>query len=240
MIEQYSKVHLEDPNYGNTSVIKNNYHYIKCLFNLIKPRNFIDYGCGKGVLSDTLSKEFKVKSYKYDPAISKYSVLPESQFDILINTDVLEHIPESDLASIINKMCSLSNISIFVIHLGLANKILPNGENAHCTIKSPNEWNSILLNHYSNVINIEHHHPKRTIFVCSNKQLDLTPCLDTLNYIKLWKEALQSYPSKAEIAQYSSKFSVRFRQAIMLLFGKEFYLKHRAFFRKHIIPKELL
>ncbi|MFN3880266.1 MAG: methyltransferase domain-containing protein [Nitrincola lacisaponensis] len=240
MIEQYKKIHSEKPDYGNLSVLDKNYDYIKSILSFLKPKNFIDFGCGKGVLADTLSKDFSIHSFKYDPAIPKFANTPTGEFDVLINTDVLEHIPETDLDSVINHMRSLSSIAIIVVHLALSQEILPNGENAHCTIKSPSEWKVLLSNYYSNVSNIIHHHPKRTIFVCSHQHLDLTPCLETLKYIRLWKETVQSYPSKAEIAQYSEKFSVRLSQATMLLLGKKIYMKHRTFFRKYIVHRKLI
>jgi 2-polyprenyl-3-methyl-5-hydroxy-6-metoxy-1,4-benzoquinol methylase len=57
----------------------------------------LDYGCGKGVLADQLNKLKHISCEKYDPAIPDYDVRPKKVFDCLINTDVLEHIPEDEL-----------------------------------------------------------------------------------------------------------------------------------------------
>lgn len=70
---------------------------------------------------------------------------------MIINTDVLEHIPKSDIADVVNHIKSLSNNVFFCLHHGKAWTILANGENAHITIE-PKEWYHNLMRNYFDII----------------------------------------------------------------------------------------
>jgi len=129
-------------------------HRIRALIERTGARNVLDYGCGKGHQyapmkidgSDGIAYDGVVEYWDvdfvhcYDPCYEIYSKLPESRFDAVISTDVLEHCPEHDIPWIIDEIfsyaerCVYANIACFP-----AKKHLPNGENAHCTIK-PMEW----------------------------------------------------------------------------------------------------
>ena len=115
----------------------------------------IDYGCGKAALY--YSKDFNlnngeivdsIKSYwgvsevkLYDPGVEEFSSFPNKKYDGLISTDVLEHIPEDDIDWILNECFSLAEKFIYMnIASYPALKKLPNGWNAHVTIKSPEWW----------------------------------------------------------------------------------------------------
>tara|TARA_B100002003_G_scaffold248510_1_gene282483 strand:- start:182 stop:940 length:759 start_codon:yes stop_codon:yes gene_type:complete len=119
----------------------------------------LDYGAGKGMQYTNLcvKEAGKLKVYPsvpkywgvnvtcYDPANPRFNILPEGRFDAVISTDVLEHCPEEDLRWIIGeffakaKKCVFANIACYP-----AQTILPNGENAHATIKPPEWWQSLV------------------------------------------------------------------------------------------------
>jgi hypothetical protein len=77
----------------------------------------------------------------YDPAVTKYSELPDGEFDGVICTDVLEHIEEEDLDAVIKEIFSKANKFVY---LGICNipadSFLPDGRNSHVTLKSFNWW----------------------------------------------------------------------------------------------------
>ena len=127
--------------------IINSYINFKCKF-------FLDYGCGEGNLSELFEKLNNYTVYKYDPAIEKYSNLNKDlKVDLIVNCDVMEHIPEIEIDDILLHMSQISKNVFFNIHLAAAKTILPNGENAHCTIKSQEWWQS-KINKYFKVSNI--------------------------------------------------------------------------------------
>jgi len=76
----------------------------------------------------------------YDPGIEKLSMYPYKQSDIVVCTDVLEHIPPTDIPWFLKELIYLSGSVLHVtIHLGPAFTLLPDGRNAHACIR-PGEW----------------------------------------------------------------------------------------------------
>jgi hypothetical protein len=120
-----------------------------------KARTVLDYGCGKALLYKekdlTLPGGRVIPSVKeawgmeeirlYDPGVAEYSARPEECFDGVVSTDVLEHIPEEDIDWVLGDCFRMARRFVYMnIASYPAQKILPNGWNAHVTIKSPEWW----------------------------------------------------------------------------------------------------
>lgn len=89
----------------------------------------------------------KIPEYAlYDIAYPDWTEMPEGKFDLVISTDVLEHIPEGELLDeALENIFSKANKAVFLkVDTNPAMKVLSNGQNAHCTLKSKEEWRSIL------------------------------------------------------------------------------------------------
>jgi hypothetical protein len=127
---------------------------IKGLIDRTKTDTILDYGCGKGlqyeprpIKSDTGESWTSIIDYWdigelvcYDPCYERYNKLPEGKFDGVICIDVLEHCPEQDLPWILGELFGYASRFVFAnVACFPALKRLPNGENAHCTIR-PREW----------------------------------------------------------------------------------------------------
>jgi len=127
---------------------------IKTLIERCGAQEILDYGAGKGLaysLSplpvpgvgqvDDLMDYWDVNFvHCYDPCYAPHSKLPEEQFDGVISTDVMEHCPEEDLPWIIGEMFGYARRFVFAnIAAYPAVMVLPNGENAHITIR-PLDW----------------------------------------------------------------------------------------------------
>jgi hypothetical protein len=68
--------------------------------------------------------------------MTPFSALPEGRFDGVVCTDVLEHCPEEDLPWIVGELFGYARLFVFAnVACYPAAKKLPNGENAHCTIR---------------------------------------------------------------------------------------------------------
>jgi hypothetical protein len=109
-----------------------------CLLDL-KPRIVLEYGCGQSRLNEILDLG-KTLWIRYDPAIPELSQIEIAQADFVVNTDVLEHIPELDIPDVLRHIRSFSPNVFFNIATRPAREILPNGENAHCTIWPAKKW----------------------------------------------------------------------------------------------------
>jgi hypothetical protein len=81
----------------------------------------------------------------YDPAVKEHMELPDERFDGVISTDVLEHCPAEDVPWIIEELFAMTRKFVFAnIACYPANRKLPNGENAHCTIRPSTWWDEII------------------------------------------------------------------------------------------------
>jgi hypothetical protein len=128
---------------------------IKRLIDETGAASILDYGSGKGLQYDPRPVKVKgvgsfdgiidywgVDSVKcYDPAYTPHSALPQGLFDGVVCTDVMEHCPEEDVPWIVEEIFSFAERFVFVNAACFpAQKRLPNGENAHCTIQPPQWW----------------------------------------------------------------------------------------------------
>lgn len=166
LVTLYNRMHTEgDGGYGLSPdrTFKGHYllKHVENIGKLIDKTNSVsvlDYGSGKGwqyehdhVLFN--GKKIKVQEYWdadihcYDPCYLPFSKLPDQKFDGVISTDVMEHCPEEDVPWILDEIFSYAERFVFVnIACYKANKILPSGENAHCTIKPLEWWQEIIEN----------------------------------------------------------------------------------------------
>ncbi|MBL8580121.1 MAG: glycosyltransferase family 29 protein [Mesorhizobium sp.] len=133
---QYQDIHARQEGYGVASVKLARYAEIMGLS--IGYQRLIDYGCGKGTLGKAIART-GIDVCCYDPYVHEFSDRPRGRFDLLVSTDVLEHIPEPDLDAVLADMSSLSHKCFFVISTRYADTLLSNGQNAHCTVR-PDEW----------------------------------------------------------------------------------------------------
>jgi hypothetical protein len=105
-----------------------------------KPREkvtVLDYGCGRGSLAEALKPH---RCQQYDPAIKGQHVLPKPT-DIVVCTDVLEHIEPKLLDNVLDHIERLAReAALLVISCRPANAVLPDGNNAHLIIESPDWW----------------------------------------------------------------------------------------------------
>lgn len=131
---------------------------IKQLIDLTRARTILDYGCGKGKQYDPVTRPVAglgpgdtVMDYWdidtvhcYDPCFAPFSALPEGRFDGVISTDVLEHCPEADIPWIVDELFGYAKAFAFAnVACYPAAKHLPDGENAHCTIRDVEWWQAL-------------------------------------------------------------------------------------------------
>ncbi|MCV6598921.1 MAG: class I SAM-dependent methyltransferase [Alphaproteobacteria bacterium] len=163
-INQYEELHNSKEDFGTSSL--SFIEEICFIINIYKPKTILDYGCGKGVLADKLQEIYKNKKiYKYDPAIKEYSKIPVNKVDMVINTDVLEHIPEQDIPNILEHISSICRFAYFNLHHAKAQNILPNGENAHCTVKDPDWYDNIIGKYFKNITHLSSRNSYNTVVI---------------------------------------------------------------------------
>jgi hypothetical protein len=134
-------------------------HEIRALVQRTSAKTLLDYGSGKGTLYR--QKNIRLKSGEvipsvaeylrvqeiacFDPGVPEYAEFPAGQFDAVVSTDVLEHCPEEDIPWIVGEMFAKAKKFVFAnVASYPADKVLPNGENAHCTQSPPAWWEGVL------------------------------------------------------------------------------------------------
>lgn len=121
-------------------------------------KSLLDYGCGKGKQftpggAKTLLSKLKVYAeswqealgvdllHGYDPAVPSFAIRPSERFDGVYCCDVLEHIAEPDIPWVLDDIFSYAQTFVFLTVATLpAKKNLPDGRNAHVTIKDKAWW----------------------------------------------------------------------------------------------------
>lgn len=138
-LAQQSKFHIDRPDYGVSG--QKHIDPILSLAENLKTRSILDYGCGKA----TLQKGIPFPIQNYDPCMPEYNRRP-TPADLVVCTDVLEHIEQECLADVLDDLQRLTKMLLFVnVATGPAKKILPDGRNAHLIQEDGNWWMSWFL-----------------------------------------------------------------------------------------------
>ena len=144
LIDQYKEMHKDENLYAGSATTLHK-ESIRQFIVVSNSKTMLDYGCGKAAqyFKENIHNDYfySIMPSLYDPAVEQYSVLPEGKFDMVICTDVLEHIEEQDIPSIIQEIYSKANNFVY---LGICNSpadsFLPDGRNSHVTQKPLSWW----------------------------------------------------------------------------------------------------
>ena len=132
-------------------------------------KTVLDYGCGGSNWDapdfdpsngQSAKEYFDLENvYYYEPA---RDMDERQKVDCVVNFDVLEHIFISDLPAVLRDICSYAK-QMVIINVACydAAARLPNGENAHITVRKPQWWKGVL-----DMISIEYPHLNMVLF-CS-------------------------------------------------------------------------
>ena len=133
---------------------------IKTLIDRFASKTILDYGAGRGKQYTapigapptdgspplTIPDYWGVDSVTcYDAGYEPFGTLPTGTFDGVVCTDVLEHVPQQDLAWVLDEIFSYARKFVFINLASYpAKAILPNGENAHCTVEPLAWWHQTI------------------------------------------------------------------------------------------------
>jgi hypothetical protein len=112
---------------------------VEWLANHFAATSVLDYGCGQGTLGKALRAR-GIDCRDYDPAIHGKNDLP-AQADLVVCTDVIEHIEPVLLPNVLTHMHALARKALFVVvSLRESNKTMSDGRNAHLIVRSSAWW----------------------------------------------------------------------------------------------------
>jgi tetratricopeptide (TPR) repeat protein len=121
--------------------------HIKPLFKHFNIKTLLDYGCGGSKYdqagfnpnNQSAQEYFELDEVRlYEPA---RNLDQRQKSDAVVNFDVLEHIFISDIPRVIRELFELTD-RLLVVNVACysARALLPNGENAHITVRTPHWW----------------------------------------------------------------------------------------------------
>lgn len=132
----YEKIHRETP-FGKRRKFPD---YLQEFISDKQPKSILDFGCGKGNLVEVLKKEYpNIEIRGYDPANPKFSN-QISTVEMLISTDVLEHVEPNMIDDIMELLKNTSALQYHLISCAPAKLTLPDGRNAHLIQETPGWW----------------------------------------------------------------------------------------------------
>ncbi|MFG5119540.1 glycosyltransferase [Methylorubrum sp. POS3] len=122
---------------------------VKLLMDAFVCESILDYGCGRGLLTKgLLAKGIDVVTSEYDPAVAGKDLPPEPA-DLVVCTDVLEHIEPDCLDDVLSDLARLTKKVLLVnISTRPAVKVLADGRNAHILLMSPDQWLVLLTGRF--------------------------------------------------------------------------------------------
>ena len=112
----------------------------------------LDYGCGKETLRLAMEESFPtlpgVRVFGYDPGRKGFDSKPKPA-DMVVCTDVMEHIEPGCVEAVLKHLHDLTgHVAIIDVALTPAQKILPDGRNAHICLKNKDWWLSFIKKYF--------------------------------------------------------------------------------------------
>ncbi len=128
-------LHSTNPLWGNGPA--SHLHRILDFTREHRPSSVIDYGCGKGKLSEV---DTRSRYQNYDPAVELFSKRP-SPAPALVSIDVLEHVEPEALDAVLEDIANLTtHRCLLIISTIPAKETLADGRNAHLTLHDYPWW----------------------------------------------------------------------------------------------------
>lgn len=103
--------------------------------------SILDYGCGKGSLKPALNSLLPVLDIReYDPAVPGKDLPPEPA-DLVVCTDVLEHVEPECLDDVLADLVRLGNKAVLVaVACRPGKRVLEDGRPDHLIVQPPKWW----------------------------------------------------------------------------------------------------
>lgn len=135
-IRMNARLHQANESYGTSG--RNYADDVLKVHSIVQAVSILDYGSGKGTLKASLPQGLDVR--EYDPAIPLIAMHPEPA-DLVVCTDVLEHIEPDYLAEVLEDIHSLAVKGVYLtVATRPAKKFLEDGRNAHLIVEPATWW----------------------------------------------------------------------------------------------------
>jgi len=142
-----SKLHKQSEHFGSSAWRCWKEWIVPFVYSWPEQSSILDYGCGKA----TVSQNFPGVT-NYDPAIEGEFSEDPVPCDLVLCIDVMEHVEEEFIDAVLDHIKSKTILAaFFVISVRPACAKLPDGRNAHITLKPQAWWMRKLMYRWQNV-----------------------------------------------------------------------------------------
>ena len=146
MIAEYKEIH-KNPSLSKGTALLKHIPEIARLVNMLDCKTILDYGCGKAyfwkdfkhwrALMNNVPRSVQL----YDPAIPEFEEMPEGRFDMVICTDVLEHVHPSETDNFLKTLFLYTRQCLFInVSTIPAKKTFKDGTNLHVNLRTIDQW----------------------------------------------------------------------------------------------------
>lgn len=136
---------VADGNFAGLSILRHE-RALRALVKEHDVKSMLDFGCGRG---DAYRSPHKLHHQiglpraavtLYDPAFRPSSKLPTGKYDLVVCSDVLEHVPEGEVDEFVARLFSYAKKAVWAsVCCRPAKKTFPDGRNLHVTVQ-PFDW----------------------------------------------------------------------------------------------------
>lgn len=150
--ELYRRTHAGNPKRYQGHSTKLYAASIKALIEATGARTLLDYGSGKGCQYLTGRRVHErwggILPWCYDPGVIGLAERPPQRFDGVISCDVMEHIPEELLPTVLADVFGYAERFVLLgISTVPSHKDLADGSQSHKTVRPPEWWMETIARH---------------------------------------------------------------------------------------------
>lgn len=121
--------------------------YIRSFMEMLGATSMLDFGCGRGdayLEPHLLHERLHIRAEElglYDPAFEQHAELPGRKFDVVVCSDVLEHVPGDEVDAFIKALFAHADRGVWAsVCCRLAKKSFEDGTNMHVTVQPFTWW----------------------------------------------------------------------------------------------------
>ena len=140
--EQLQAHRASNPEWGSTAAKYAGLDVVRMLERVRQAKTVLDFGCGTGSLARYIRAHAprEIEVFEYDPSVPGKDTIPDRKFDMIVSTDVMEHIEPESLNETLRWLHNHAEMAMLhVIACGPTNRKLPDGRDVHL-IQQPISW----------------------------------------------------------------------------------------------------
>lgn len=151
LVPLYRQMAADGASFRGLSILQHRAQIVK-LVRQHKAKTLLDYGSGAGEAwrpPHRMHRELGLHWFEvtlFDPAFPEHDDPPHGLFDGVLCSDVLEHIPEADVDTVVAQLFQHARHFVWAsVCCRPAKKFFPDGEtNLHCTLYPIDWWQAVM------------------------------------------------------------------------------------------------